>query len=210
MTLDFWFDPICPFCWVTSRWVERVAPHRDLEVDWRPISLLYKNGIDDQPDHPYYPRAARTRDLLRVVEAARAAGHADRIGELYTEYGRFIHHRQELDFDVADVLDGLGLDPALAAALDDESWDVEIRAAMDEGLGLTGLDVGTPLLAFDGRDGRIGVFGPVIVDLPELDEALELWDGFVKMAENPTFFELKRTRNQSPNIPDESVLELAS
>lgn len=205
MRIDFWFDPICPFCWATSRWINRVAPERDLEVDWRPISLLVKNGMSPGDDH--YEAASRTRNLLRVVEAVRAGGHADRIGHLYTEFGRHIHHRDDLDFDVAKVLDELGLDVAFADALVDDRWDDAIEAAMAEGLGLTGDDVGTPLIAFDGRNGRRGFFGPVITEVPDGDDALDLWDGFVKMANTTGFFELKRTRDEMPGLVDESILD---
>jgi 2-hydroxychromene-2-carboxylate isomerase len=200
MDVTFWFDPACPFCWMTSRWVRSVAPARDLRIDWQPISLLFKNGFE--PDHPYYGRVARTRDLLRVVEATRAAGHADRIGELYTEFGRRIHHEDRQDFDVAEILSSLGLDPALAGALDDDGWDATIRAAMDAGLALTGTDVGTPLVAIAGGGGeRVGFFGPVITEFPTGEAALRLWDGFVLMITTPGFYELKRTRDRMPGKP---------
>ena len=205
MRIEFWFDPICPFCWATSRWINRVAPERDLDVEWRPISLFFKNGL--QPGDHYHDEASRTRNLLRVVEAVRAGGHADRIGDLYTEFGRHIHHRHELDFDVAKVLVQVGLDASFADALDDDQFDQAIKDGMAEGLALTGDDVGTPLIAIDGRNGRRGFFGPVITEVPDGDDALELWDGFVKMAGTNGFFELKRTRDAMPTLVDESVLD---
>lgn len=205
MHLDFWFDPICPFCWETSRWVNRVAPHRNLSVTWKPISLLFKNEMG--ADNPFYERAAHTRDLLRVVEAVRADGQGDRIGALYTELGRRIHNRGETDFDVADALAAADLDRSFAAALTEERWDDAIRASMEEGLALTGPDVGTPLIALDdGAGGRVGFFGPVIIELPELEASLELFDGFLRMVRTPGFFELKRTRTDRPTPPDEAVL----
>ena len=203
MNVELWFDPACPFCWVTSRWLNSVAPHRDLDVTWRPISLFFKN--DPPEDSPFHASTKRTRDLLRVVEAVRHAGHGDRIGELYTELGTRIHNRGELDFDVAEVLEGLGLDAGLADALDDPTWDDAIRASMADGLGLTGEDVGTPLIAVDGRRGRVGLFGPVITEVPDLDDGLRLWDGFVAMADTGGFYELKRTRTEAPTIPPEAV-----
>jgi len=198
VNVEFWFDPICPFCWMTSRWINRVAPERDLAIEWRPISLLFKNGMD--ADHPFHAKASRTRNLLRVVESVRAAGHADRIGELYTAFGTCIHLRGETEFDVAEVLTEVGLDPVHAGALDDESFDDTIRAAMADGLSLTGNDVGTPIIAIEGRAGRAGVFGPVITKLPALDDALRLWDGFVALVETDGFFELKRTRTAGPDM----------
>lgn len=200
MNVTFWFDPVCPFCWMTSRWVRSVAPARDLHVDWQPISLLFKNDLE--PGHPFHERAARTRDLLRVVESVRAAGGADRIGDLYTAFGRKIHHESTPTFDVAKVLADLGIDPAHADALGDESFDARIRAAMDEGLALTGPDVGTPLLAITRADGeRVGVFGPILTEFPSGPAALELWDALVTMMSTDGFYEVKRTRDRAPELP---------
>lgn len=198
MKVEFWFDPACPFCWMTSRWLTAVAPERGLEVDWRPISLLFKN--DAQPGSPYYEPISRTRDLLRVVESVRAAGDADTIGDLYTVFGRHIHHEGTGGFDVAEALSSVGLDPAHAAALTEPSWDDAIREAMADGLSLVGTDVGTPIIAVTGRHGRVGLFGPVITEMPNADDGLRLWDGFIAMVDTPGFFELKRTRASSPDM----------
>lgn len=199
MKIDFWFDPICPWCWLTSRWVNVVTAERDLEVTWRPISLFLKNS--PEPDDEYYEAILWTRNLLRVVEAVRAAGHEDRIGELYTRFGTHIHHEGNHDFHVADDLEALGLDPKLAGALDDDSFDTTIQAAMDDGLALTGQDVGTPLIAFDGTDGkRVGLFGPVISQVPTGDAALAAWDAFVTLAQTAGFWETKRDRSEGPQF----------
>lgn len=199
MKVQFWFDPACPFCWMTSRWVNSIAPQRDLDIEWKSISLLFKN--DPPVESPFYPKVTRTRDLLRVVEALRAAGHGDRIGDVYREFGRRIHNEQQPEFDVAAVLTELGLDPAHADALTDDSYDAAIRASMDDGLALTGPDVGTPLIAIEIEGRRVGYFGPVITEFPEGDAALRLWDGFVNLLSVPGFFELKRTRTSAPALP---------
>lgn len=202
VTVSFWFDPACPFCWMTSRWLVEVAPQRDLQVDWRSISLLLKN--DPPPDSPYHATTVRTHGYLRVVESLRAAGLADRVGALYTRLGIAVHHDQDAaDLDVAAVLAELGVDPAHASAVDDDRFDLEIKASMDEGLALTGDDVGTPLIALDGPDGRrVGLFGPVITEQPSPDGALRLWDGFVAMVTTAGFSELKRSRPGPPALPD--------
>lgn len=205
MKVDFWFDPLCPFCWMTSRWLNRVTPERGLEVSWRSLSLLFKNEVDQE--NPFHEAFRRTTDLLRVVEAARDAGHEDKIGSLYTEFGRRIHNRGEMDFDVAEVLAQLRLDATLADALAEPAWDDAIRESMAEGFALTGQDVGAPLIAIDGRAGRVGFFGPVLTELPEVDEAVEIWDSVVRMAVTPYFYELKRTRTAHPVAPPESVLD---
>jgi 2-hydroxychromene-2-carboxylate isomerase len=199
MQLDFWLDPACPWCWVTSRWVNDVAPHRDLEVRWRPISLKIKN--DTGPDSPWYEVASYTHNLLRVMESVRAAEGDAPLGGLYTVYGEHIHHQQDRSRPAAELLAEAGLDTAHAAAFDDESWDVAIRAAMDEGLALTGNDVGTPLLAFTDDTGkRVGFFGPVISRRLPLDQGLRLWDGVSAAATVDGFWELKRTRNEGPDV----------
>lgn len=198
MQVEFWFDPVCPFCWMTSRWINDVATERDLQIEWRPISLFFKNN--PSPDSPFYDKTVRTRNLLRVVESVRAAGQADRIGALYTEFGKHIHHQSDFDFEVGPVLERVGLDPVHAAALDDESFDAAIRSGMQAGLDLTGQDVGTPLIAIAGRNGRVGLFGPVITELPDDEHRLRLWDGFLAMVDTPGFFELKRTRTAGPNM----------
>jgi DSBA-like thioredoxin domain len=199
MKVEFWFDPVCPFCWLTSRWLDSIATERDLEIEWRPISLLFKNEM--QPDNPFYDKASRTRDLLRVVESVRAAGQADRIGDLYREFGRQIHHEKNFNINVVEALKGLGLDPAHAVALDDESFDVAIHTAMDDGLGLVGTDVGTPIIAVEIDGKRLGFFGPVITQFPNPTDALKLWDGYLTLLSVPGFFELKRTRTEMPTLP---------
>lgn len=199
MHVTFWFDPSCPFCWMTSRWLVAVAPERDLDVDWQPISLLLKN--ETPADSPRFASASRGHALLRVVQAVRAEGGQGRIGDLYTAFGRRFHNERDRDFDVAAVLGELGLDPALAAAVDDESFDDGICSAMAEGLELTGADVGTPLVAVGTGQARVGLFGPVITRYPEPEAGLELWDAFMTMAGTDGFCELKRARTGRPDLP---------
>ncbi len=199
MRVQFWFDPACPFCWMTSRWLVRVAPHRDLEIDWLPISLLLKNGTRE--GERFYEEVTASHGMLRVVEAVRAAGNADRIGDLYTELGRILHV-EEQTVDLRKALKAVGLDPKLAAAADDPRHDVAIRSAMEVELDLVGDAVGTPIIAVDGpgANGRVGLFGPVITVLPELDASLHLWDGFLAMVSTEGFYELKRTRAEAPAL----------
>jgi 2-hydroxychromene-2-carboxylate isomerase len=197
MHVQFWFDPACPFCWMTSRWLVRVAVHRGITVEWLPISLVMKNGA--RKGEPFFDEFSASRDMLRVVEAVRAAGHADRIGDLYTALGRQLHVLGE-PVDLPEVLGRLGLDRGYARAAGDERYDDAIRAAMDDGLALVGDAVGTPIIAVERADGsgRIGLFGPVITELPDVDASLRLWDGFLTMVATDGFFELKRTRTVAP------------
>jgi hypothetical protein len=197
MHVQFWFDPACPFCWVTSRWLVRVAPHRDLDIEWLPISLLVKNGT--RKGEPFFEEVSASHGMLRVVEALRASGHADRIGDLYTELGRLLHVTGA-PVDTAAVLGTLGLDRELASATTDERYDAAIARAMEDGLLLVGDAVGTPIIAVTppGAADRVGLFGPVITQLPDVAGSLRLWDGFLAMVATDGFFELKRTRSAAP------------
>jgi len=202
MKIDFWVDPACPFCWATARWaVDEVQPHRDLDITWQPISLLFKNEPDSES--PFYDSSVFTHGLLRVMESVRTTDGNDGVFRLYWEFGARIHHDKDLSFDPADALSTVGLDAAHAAAFDDESWDEVIRTAMDEGLELVGTDVGTPIIAMDASDGRrAGYFGPVISRIPPTQQSLQMWDALVAMMDVDSFFELKRTRTEGPQPGD--------
>jgi len=197
MKVQFWFDPACPFCWMTSRWIVRVAKQRDLTIEWLPISLLRKNGTRE--GEPFFAEVTASHGMLRVVEAVRAAGHEERIGDLYTELGRALHV-DGVPVDMPAVLRGLGLDPRLADAAHDERLDAPIAIAMADGLSLVGDAVGTPIVAVERPDGsgRMGLFGPVITVLPDDEASLGLWDGFLAMVATDGFYELKRTRAEAP------------
>ena len=204
MRVQLWFDPVCPFCWITSRWLVRVAQARDLDIEWLPISLLMKNG--SVPGDELFERYTSSHGMLRVIESVRDAGHDEQVGAIYTELGRHLHIRRDQP-DLPAILTSLGLDAAHAAAAEDASLDGAIRRAMDDGLALVGDDVGTPIIALTRADGvRVGLFGPVITELPDLDASLRLWDGFVAMVETDGFFELKRTRTARPERLSESDL----
>jgi hypothetical protein len=187
---------------VTARWVvDAVQPHRDLNITWQPISLLFKNNPAE--DSPYRKPVEFTHNLLRVLESVRKSEGDAAVQPLYWEYGRRIHHDGDKAFDPADALASVDLPISLAAAFGDETWDAEIRTRMDAGLALTGNDVGTPIMAFKNADGeKVALFGPVITSVPSPELSLQLWDGFIAVATVPGFWELKRTRTASPQFPD--------
>lgn len=205
MNIDFWVDPACPFCWATARWaVDEVKPHRDLRINWRPISLLFKNEPD--PESPYFDGAMFTHRLLRVMESVRTTDGNDGVFKLYWELGSRIHHDDDRSFDPADALAAVGLDTAHAAAFDDETWDTVIRDGMDAGLALVGPDVGTPIIAMDNSHGdRVGYFGPVISRIPSTEKSVAMWDALVTMMDVDSFFELKRTRTERPQPGERPV-----
>ena len=201
--LHFWFDPVCPFAWLTSKWVRKVAAQRDYAVDWRFISLRLLNSHLDYDAHfpPAY-EAGHTAGLrlLRVAARARAEYGREAVGPLYEAFGSHIPSRLDSGDLLPAVLAAAGLRQELAGALQDESWDTEIRAETDEALALTGKDVGTPILHFEPPTG-VAFFGPVISRLPSDAEALELWDHVIALARFSGFAELKRSLRELPQLP---------
>jgi hypothetical protein len=187
---------------VTARWVvDEVTPNRDLRVTWQPISLLLKNDV--QPDAAGYEAVLATHKMLRVMEAIRVELGESVVAEWYFNAGTLIHHDRNRYFDIAEALGEMGLDAALAAAADDEKWDVEIRRRMDEGLALAGDDIGTPIIALRDRNGdKQGYFGPVITRVPPTADSLAMWDALVAMMNVNGFWELKRTRTDDPEFGD--------
>lgn len=205
MHVRFYFDPLCPWCWITSRWLrDVVAPERDLTIDWRPISLYVRN--EDNPDLPeeYREPARWTMRWLRVVEALRADGKADEIDALYTELGTRIHRDESHDFDVAEALAAAGVDASYAAAFDDDTLDEAVRASTAEAEAVAGDDVGTPIIAYEIDGVWKGYFGPVIPAVVEGEAGLRLWDGLSMLIQTDGFYELKRTRDVGPQIPGRS------
>ena len=214
--LHFYLDPVCPFAWMTSKWVRIVQSQRDYDVEWRTISLRMLNAHIDYDAHfpPEY-EAGHTAGLrlLRVVHAARAEHGAEIVGRLYEALGGRIFETSPLDGQVVDgvdvrgtpeflmpVLDEVGLPVDLVRRLDDEGLDEGIRRETDEALELTGKDVGTPIIHFRPPDG-VAFFGPVISRLPDEDDAVRLWDHVVGLAGFPGFAELKRSLREAPQLP---------
>jgi predicted DsbA family dithiol-disulfide isomerase len=200
-TLDFYFDPGCPWTWITSRWITSVAPLRDLHVKWRPYSLLLKNRDRDLPTH-LVARGEISLGALRMIEAVRAAHGDDPIGSLYTELGTRLHHDDSAPNPtfLQTSLRAARLNPALAAAAQDADWDEPILAAMREASRCVGDDVGSPVLVFDTRPRR-GIWGPLLSPAPTGDAALRLWDHLRGALDEPGFYELKRGHNGPPRLP---------
>ena len=214
--IRFYFDPVCPFAWMTSKWVRKVAERRDYRVDWRFISLrLLNSHIDYDAHFPPEYEAGHTAGLrlLRMAARTREEHGREAMAPLYAALGRQIFDRERdrtrdekavrerrgtREF-VAPVLSELGLPPALADALDDPAWDAVVQAETDEALGLTGKDVGTPILHFEPPEG-VAFFGPVISRLPDDEQALELWDHVIGLASFPGFAELKRSLRERPQL----------
>ncbi len=208
--VEFFWDPICPWAWMTSRWVADVARQRELSVDWRFISLRLLNAKKDyEKDFPVgYPAAHGSgQKLLRVAAAIRETSGRDRMGTLYTQFGGDVHVRGRRDeivnnFDAGfpDYLRSVGIEEEFIHAANDEKFDAMLQAETDEALSRTGKDVGTPIISF-ARDGETySFFGPVISRLPRGGEALRLWDAIWEVATFPGMAELKRSLRERPQL----------
>ena len=210
--IRFYFDPVCPFAWMTSKWVRMVAAQRDYTVDWRFISLrLINSGIDYDSHFPAGYEEGHTSGLrlLRVAARVRAEHGRTAVGPFYEAVSSDIFDapgaaelapatRSSRAF-VEPRLARAGLPARLADALDDTRWDDEIRAEGDEGLSLTGRDVGTPIIHFS-PPGGTAFFGPVISRLPDPGDAVRLWDHVTGLAGFPGFAELKRSLRERPQL----------
>ncbi|AYV27750.1 disulfide bond formation protein DsbA [Streptomyces sp. CJ_13] len=203
--VDFWFDPLCPWAWMTSRWMLEVEKVRDVEVRWHVMSLavLNENKLDELPE--------RYRELLgpkgwapvRVVVAAQQKFGDEITGKLYTELGTRIHNEgkgatREV---IAQALAALDLPAELLSYADSDEYDEVLRASHNDGIDRVGQEVGTPVISVPGADGEdVAFFGPVVTPAPRGEAAARLWDGTLMVASIPGFYEIKRTRTQGPNF----------
>ena len=205
--LEFFIDPVCPWCWLTSRWVTNVQAEKDYRVDWRFISLYVLNEDREPSEEMRQAHVAGLR-ALRVLDQVRSEIGNDAVAALYTELGRRIHvDRRRDDFRgdtesmLAEALEAAGLDPQLAKHVHDESHDAGLRAEVEIALSRTGPNVGTPILTFaPGQGAREGsFFGPVISKAPTGDEAVKLWDAVETLATSGVA-ELKRSLRAKPEF----------
>ena len=188
---DFWFDPRCPFAWITSRWMLEVEQVRDVEVNWRVMSLALLNQDRDISDR-YRESLKDAWQPVRVLIAAEDRHGRDSLLPLYTALGTRIHNdHRKADRDlIAESLAEAGLDADLVEAMDDASFDHAVATSHREGMDQVGDDVGTPTIAFNGA----AIFGPVLSKIPRGEDAGVIWDATVALAKVPYFSELKRSR----------------
>jgi mycothiol-dependent nitroreductase-like protein len=199
-SVDMWFDPICPWAWLTSRWLLEVEKVRPLEIRFNVMSLSILNGDRNLPED-YKRRMDRAWGPVRICMAAADAAGPDVLRDLYTALGTRIHlQKYELDEKLyTEALTEAGLDPALADAASTDAWDDALRASHDAGMKPVGLDVGTPVIHAPGPDGEtVAFFGPVVTPSPKGETAGKLWDGVLLVAATPGFYELKRSREVGP------------
>jgi 2-hydroxychromene-2-carboxylate isomerase len=205
--LDFFWDPVCPWAWITSRWVHEVIAEKGITVDWRFIALKLVNA-----DKGYAPEARERYEkvhglgfsLLRVAASVRDADGAARVGDVYTAFGTRIHHDRDAPSlrsvdGIAAVLDGIGVDASHAKASESDAFDDAIREDTELALTRAGRDIGTPVLTFGPPDGY-SFFGPVIAKAPKGADAVQLWDTVRTLAAFPGFAELKRSVRNTPEV----------
>jgi len=208
--VEFFWDPVCPWAWLTSRWVVEVERQRDLSVNWRFISLRLLNKEKDYArDFPAgYPAVHGSGlKLLRVAAAVREAEGAARMGALYSQFGADIHVRGRRDEIIGawesgfpDYLRSVGIDDRYLAAANDDRWDAVLQAETDEALSRTGKDVGTPIISVRSGNEWLSFFGPVMSRIPRGADAVRLWDAMWEVASFPGMAELKRSIRERPQL----------
>src|SRR5690554_4431207 len=193
--VDFWFDPSCPWAWMTSCWVDEVSRHRNLEVSWHVMSLAVLNEDQEVSDayRAFFPRALK---YTRLVAAVRELEGQDAVKPLYDALGTRIHPGGSKNPDevIPAALAEVGLPAEYARYADSDEYDEQMRASHFDGINRVGQDVGTPIISL----GEFAFFGPVISPAPKGEQAVKLWDAVVAAAEYDGFFELKRTRTRGP------------
>ncbi|MCA2216742.1 mycothiol-dependent nitroreductase Rv2466c family protein [Jidongwangia harbinensis] len=201
-SVDMWFDPACPWAWMTSRWLLEVEKVRPLDIRFNVMSLSVLNQGRDGLTDSYRRLMDRTWGPVRVCIAAAEAAGPQVLRDLYTALGTRIHLRK-YEYDArlyTEALTEVGLDPALADAAGSDAWDAALRASHDAGMKPVGNDVGTPVIHAPGPvDGEtVAFFGPVVTPAPKGEAAGRLWDGVLLVAGTPGFYELKRSRELGP------------
>lgn len=195
--VDFWFDPACPWAWLTSRWMDEVAVVRDVDVRWHVMSLAVLNEGRDQPeeDREFLVRAWGP---VRVIVAAAELHGEKYVKALYDAMGTRFHPggRADTAAVIDEALEEVGLPAELAEHAGTTQFDPQLRASHAAGIAVVGEDVGTPVVAMNG----VGFFGPVLTPAPRGEVAGRLWDGLALLTGVPGFYELKRTRTQGPTF----------
>lgn len=199
--VDLWFDPMCPWAWMSSRWLIEVTEHRPLDISFHVMSLTVLNEKREDIPEQYGAMIAKGWGPVRVVIAAEQKFGNEVVGDLYTALGTRIHLQEaDLGRDLyVDALREAGLPEDLADAADSDDYDDAVRASHHAGMDPVGDDVGTPVIHAPGPDGAtVAFFGPIVTPTPRGEAAARLWDGVLLVAGTDGFYELKRSRDRPP------------
>ncbi|HXY27507.1 MAG TPA: DsbA family protein [Acidimicrobiales bacterium] len=197
---DFWFDPVCPWAWITSRWMLEVEQVRPVTTRWHLMSLAYLNLVQHEGKDLSADYLARMEQAWGPVRICAAAAHErgdEILLPIYTALGTRFHNEQRRDADaLAEAVAEVGLPSSILDAATTSAWDEAIKASHQAGMDLVGLDVGTPIINVEGN----AFFGPVITPTPRGEAAGRLWDGVLMVTATDGFFEIKRTRDRHPSF----------
>lgn len=200
--VQFWFDVSCPFCWITSRWIKEVESVRDIKVDWIPMSLSVLNEDRDELPEDYKEKMKANWGPARVFAAVKT-NYPEKIDELYTTMGNKVHIGGRVasgnggyDDVIKKSLEEVGLPADLAEVANTEEYDYKLRKYHKGAMKAVGNDVGTPVISL----GKNAFFGPVLTRIPTREDAGEIFDAAVRLAQYPHFFELKRSRTEKPEF----------
>ena len=200
--VQFWFDVSCPFCWITSRWIKEVQDVRNIKVDFIPMSLSVLNEGRDELPEDYKEKMKANWGPARVFAAVKT-NYPEKIDQLYTTMGNKVHIGQRVasgyggyDAVIKESLEEVGLPASLAEVANTEEYDYKLRKYHRGAMKAVGNDVGTPVISL----GKTAFFGPVLTRIPTKEEAGELFDAAVRLAQYPHFFELKRSRTEKPEF----------
>ncbi len=197
-TADFWFDPVCPWAWMASRWILNASEVRDFDVRWHVMSLAYLNADKEDLPESYRDLLQQAWGPVRVAIAAEQQHGNDVLLPLYTALGNRFHleDKPKDRATIVEALDEAGLEASLADAADTDAFDEALKASHHAGMDQVGYEVGTPVISVEG----VAFFGPVVSPAPKGEAAGVLWDGVLAVAGTDGFFELKRSRTRSPNF----------